>query len=1140
MKLVETLRGNPPTNNSSFLKEYVDAHNNIGALEIDLENLEVAKDILAKGLKICDEEEVNENDDTRTRLHHNLGKKALELANSMEDEDALVKQIEQNITTVREAVKVMDELKTEEQTLKKLTRDMNSVRGTAHERKSLLKLHSLLQHLIEKSSMIFAWPKHREFAKQKKQVATQLCDKEMLGQSFLDLGESYQKIRDFSKANKWFSKSWEVSKLIGNLEGQASAKINIGGVQDSCGDWSGGLAAFEEGYRLAVEANSPSVQLSALENMHYSQMIRFQNAEEARRLQLEIDNLKQLKDREAQKKHSDCCSETDTEECDCSSDSLSSKPCSSNGGESFPGRSTSSVSVEELKEDVLLISLAKSTKQLPGKKETNAKKLHDSNNRTEASPKLFAKTASSQQTVGRKRVRVVLSDDEDPTNEKGVCLERKFHSTPVEVVATSDETDRKDFAACSSFETRDLSMDASKYAIDSSDQFKVEDIDFPYRSPNHEGTNHVNQVLRSVSGGETNIGSDSATSGSICGLGASDKLPCEQNTAYFNMHDLDGNKKRTITFNIANDMINFKAGSSLALSEFSIESLSIEVACLYYLQLPSEKRCKGLLPIIQHFNYKGHILESLDELEALNKDARNIFIEVSIDGWVQKRLMKLYIDCCNELSESPNINLLKKLYILEVEDEVTASECGLQDISIAPLLKALHTHKTVVMLDLSHNLLGNGTMEKLQQFFTSGQKYGDLTLDLHCNRFGPTALFQICECPVFFSRLEVLNISGNRLTDACGSYLSTILGKCKALYSLNIERCSITSRTIQKVVDAIHSDSVLAQLSIGHNPLTRASITNLLKRLSTLNSFAELDRSGLKLNKPAIDSLCELAKTSCLTSLSVGSTGIGNEWALQLTDSFPTGSQESLKLDLSYCTLTSACIHKLASNFNLACCIMELNLQGNPILPLGGNALVSLLKQPGCCLRLLVLNKCQLGLLLVLQLIQALAENDQLKELHVADNNDLQKNENPTSKKSPTDERLLDCQVNTQRDEDLVVADSEDSTRAEADASRFELNDTCTSSCRKTKNENDINNNNDLSSNEHGSMVKELSNAIVAANALQLLDLSRNGLSVRDVEALYVSWSAKGCSTGKHVEDEIVHFSAGTNKCCRKPCCRRE
>jgi len=36
-----------------------------------------------------------------------------------------------------------------------------------------------------------------------------------------------------------------------------------------------------------------------------------------------------------------------------------------------------------------------------------------------------------------------------------------------------------------------------------------------------------------------------------------------------------------------------------------------------------------------------------------------------------------------------------------------------------------------------------------------------------------------------------------------------------ALYSLNIERCSITTRTIQKVADALNASLVLAQLSIG-------------------------------------------------------------------------------------------------------------------------------------------------------------------------------------------------------------------------------------------------------------------------------------------------------------------------------------
>lgn len=35
-------------------------------------------------------------------------------------------------------------------------------------------------------------------------------------------------------------------------------------------------------YRIAVQSNLPSVELSALENMHYSQMIRFDNVEESR------------------------------------------------------------------------------------------------------------------------------------------------------------------------------------------------------------------------------------------------------------------------------------------------------------------------------------------------------------------------------------------------------------------------------------------------------------------------------------------------------------------------------------------------------------------------------------------------------------------------------------------------------------------------------------------------------------------------------------------------------------------------------------------------------------------------------------------------------------------------------------------
>ncbi|KAF2284375.1 hypothetical protein GH714_021245 [Hevea brasiliensis] len=981
----------------------------LGEIHLRLHRLDDAlhyQEILTKGLGICDEEEVNEDDDARSRLHHNLGnvymelrewgnarehiekdilickrirhcqgeakgyinlgelhyriqkyeeaircyRRALVLAKSMEDETALVKQIHQNIATVKEAIKVMDELKKEDQNLKKLTRNTVNAIGRPHERKFLLQQNELLDRVIEKSSMIFAW--------EEKRIAKQLCDKEKLGDAYLVLGESYQKLRNFNKAIKSVTKSWETYNSIVNLEGEALAKISIGDILDCSGDWMGALNAFEESYRIAVEANLPSVQLSALENMHYSHMIRFNNVEESRRLQIEIDNLKQSKRRELERQNLE-------------------------------------------------------------KKLAHADNCNTYDKPTEDSPKCLSKTTSSQQTIiGRKR-RVILSDDED-------SCERGFHKHPVEDVTASDGFKKENNLANSMSKSQDLLKVASECAISSSNPVNIEESTCSYKSPSTE--------------------------------------------------------KQCIMFRIDSVLIN-AGGSYLAVDELSIESLKVELACSYYLQLPTERRSKGLLPIIQQMTCAGKILESLEAFQTLENDLRNIVIEVTVNGWVPKRLMKLYIDFCEELSEAPNMKLLKKLYISEVEDEIIASECELQDISITPLLNALNMHKTVAMLDLSHNLLGNGTMEKLQQFFTSGQKYGDLTLDLHCNRFGPTALFQICECPVLFARLEVLNISGNRLTDACGSYLATILENCRGL------------------------------------------------------SF----------------SLGQLAKTSSLSRLMLGSTGIGTDGAIQLTESMFNGSQESVKLDLSYCGLMSTYIHKLNIDDTLISGIHELNLEGNPILQEGSSAIASLLMNPRCCLKVLVLNKCQLGLAGVLQVIKALSENDQLEELHLADNTNLEEHyvlqydsaskgsadilqpnlsiSEPSSKmcvskEAGTEQPGLRA-VNTDCNQ-LEVADSEDNlVRVEAGR---EFDDSCTSSCKKD-------------SSSECQFIRELSTAISITKQLQLLDLSNNGFSNLAAEALYTAWSSR-LGTGfswRHIKDQIIHFSMEINKCCRvKPCCRRD
>lgn len=518
--------------------------------------------------------------------------------------------------------------------------------------------------------------------------------------------------------------------------------------------------------------------------------------------------------------------------------------------------------------------------------------------------------------------------------------------------------------------------------------------------------------------------------------------------------------------------------------------------------------------------------------------------------------MKLYIDHCMKLSEEPNMKLLNKLYNLEVsEDEVVVSNCDLQDISTSPFLNALHEHKIIAILDFSHNLLGNTTMEKLQQIFASSHKYRGLTLDLHCNQFGPSALFQICECPELFSRLEVLNLSQNRLTDSCGSYLSTILENCKALYRLNIEQCCLTSRTVQKIADALNVGSVLSELCIGrNNPISGNAMGNLLAKLATLKRFSELDLNGVKLSKLSIDGLCQLAKSSSLSGLMLGGTSIGTDAAMRLTDALSSGPQELVKLDLSSCGLISHGFSKICENIALIGCVLELNLGGNSIKQEGIDALVSFIKNPECALKVLVLNKCHLGLAGTLRILQALAGNESLEELNLSENADFDnksslqydivtqespksslENHNivsmPVKTSAPEETETTQqglCDVNSGLN-DLEVADSEDKTMSDRPA---------LSDC------------NEYSTRSYGrdslldcQLVQDLSTAICMIRQLQLLDLSCNGFSVEEIEILYSAWSSSSRYDGsvqKHVKEQIVHFSAGGKRCCGvSSCCRR-
>ncbi|KAL6965581.1 hypothetical protein U1Q18_036635 [Sarracenia purpurea var. burkii] len=216
---------------------------------------------------------------------------------------------------------------------------------------------------------------------------------------------------------------------------------------------------------------------------------------------------------------------------------------------------------------------------------------------------------------------------------------------------------------------------------------------------------------------------------------------------------------------------------------------------------------------------------------------------------------------------------------------------------------------------------------------------------------------------------------------------------------------------------------------------------------------------------------------------------------------------------------------------------------------MGGSALVSLLRNPECCLKVLVVSKCRLGLLGVLQILQALSENCSLEELNLAENADMDDNHalqyDSSPKLVPTNQSFPESSFNISlleegegaqqgpfavKSNQLEVSDSKDD-RARKEPAVWGPSDSCTSSYHQN------------SSDQQIALIQDLSTAIVMAKHLKLLDLSMNGFSTEMAEKLYCAWSS-GSRAGlaqRHIQDKTIHFSVQGCKCCGvNPCCRRD
>lgn len=154
-----------------------------------------------------------------------------------------------------------------------------------------------------------------------------------------------------------------------------------------------------------------------------------------RKLLLDIQNIDHLlKNGGDLRNMQDCCSETETEGGGMSDnlpDPLDSPEVSK------PKSSSNIFRVEESDEYVPLAKFVRENKNMS--KYTHDRHINTSCNLGQVSSGRLQNSCYNQQSVGRKRARVVFSDDEDDEPDDIDQMRKGFHGNLVENVATSDK-----------------------------------------------------------------------------------------------------------------------------------------------------------------------------------------------------------------------------------------------------------------------------------------------------------------------------------------------------------------------------------------------------------------------------------------------------------------------------------------------------------------------------------------------------------------------------------------------------------------------------------------------------------------------------------------------------------------------------
>ncbi|XP_069461448.1 ribonuclease inhibitor-like isoform X2 [Ambystoma mexicanum] len=314
--------------------------------------------------------------------------------------------------------------------------------------------------------------------------------------------------------------------------------------------------------------------------------------------------------------------------------------------------------------------------------------------------------------------------------------------------------------------------------------------------------------------------------------------------------------------------------------------------------------------------------------------------------------------------------------------------CSLTETCCGDLATLLFASESLTELDLDDNELKDPGVKLLceglknQACKIQKLEIGHCSLtDLCCEDLASALLLN--------RSLVVLDLVSNKLGDAGVRHLCESLRHpdC-SLQKLRLINCSLTRSSCEHLASALSTNRFLTDLILGSNELRDLGVYQLCEGLKSPN--CRLQTLGLW--RCSLTSACcatlssVLGARSSLLDLDLGDNELGDLGVTSLCQGLKSPGCKLRKLDLTDASLTGPCCTDLASLFIVNESLKELILPQNNLSDSGVKQLCEGLKHPNCKLQTLWLDTCGLTGSCCADVAGVLSSNQVLTELHLADN----------------------------------------------------------------------------------------------------------------------------------------------------------